>query len=168
MNKKLIAAPAAAVLLAGCSGAPTRHSQPPTVPPAASSMLAVTIAPAASVKPMSFYAHQYTAIVAAANAADARFADAVNKTGATAASVQPAASAAAAAVRKTDNQLLRVDWPTSKIRADVEAMVRVDATLAGDLDDVADHMNDLDPAGSAAQGAANIVRADLGLPPGGS
>jgi hypothetical protein len=77
-----------------------------------------------------------------------------------------------AAYRAADNALLRVDWPAAT-RWDVKELVRADSALIGDLEALegldafstgnwsSQFVQDAEKVGAAA----NIVRADLGLPP---
>jgi predicted RNA-binding Zn ribbon-like protein len=82
------------------------------------------------------------------------------------------AAPAVAAIREADNKLLRVAWPASTA-ADVKELVRAHGSMTGDLDGL-EGVNALSAGAwttqltqdaGKASAAANIVRADLGLPP---
>lgn len=76
-----------------------------------------------------------------------------------------------AAFEKGDGELLRVDWP-AETRADVKALVAADGAVLGDLrvlDTVSllsagDWSNQFSQDFGKLAAAADIVRADLGLP----
>jgi hypothetical protein len=76
------------------------------------------------------------------------------------------AALATAALEHFDNAILRADWP-SAVKADVRALVRTDAALQSDLEQIADtdDWTQLTRDAEASSSAANVVRADLGLPP---
>jgi hypothetical protein len=77
-----------------------------------------------------------------------------------------------AAYEDADNALLRVDWPPS-IAEDIKALVAANGALIGDLraadsQDVLSRsswLTQVSQDGGKSAAAANIVRADLGLPP---
>jgi len=77
-----------------------------------------------------------------------------------------------AAIRKGNNELLRVSWSTSTM-SDVKEMVRADGALIGDLAGLAgvdlfsvgNWSSQFTQDAGRLQAAVNIVRADLGLPP---
>jgi len=114
----------------------------------------VTTAATSTRIPLSVYAAKYSAIIAPANAYAGML-----PTNPSAAQLTTLAAADSAA----DNQLLRVAWPTPAITADVKAMVSADGAEIGDLQQ--DHDSALAADQGKAVAAANIVRADLGLPP---
>lgn len=156
------AAIACATLAACTSGRGSSTATRSPTPAATTSSVAASASPTVS---LAAYAHQYETVIAAANTAIGKLNTVAVKPNATAATLQPTASRTASAIQAADNKLLRVAWPTVKIRDDVDAMVRTDATFIGDLDDVADNLQNMQRDAAAASGAANIVRADLGLPP---
>jgi hypothetical protein len=79
---------------------------------------------------------------------------------------------ATSAITAADNALLRASWPANVV-PDIKSMTVVDAALIADLEQVNNqtalseggYMNQLQADESKASAAANIVRADLGLPP---
>jgi hypothetical protein len=106
---------------------------------------------------------QYLAIVAPENAA----LRSVPK-GLTAANVAPVVAAAETA----DNALLRVAWPSS-VLADVKLLVAADGAVIGDLRAVGPGgppaggtwLTQYETDAGKQQAAAQVVRADLNLPP---
>jgi hypothetical protein len=148
--------------LAGCGGAATVAGTAPAVSQAPAA--AVTTAPAVD------YAAQYLRIVGPANTALAAFGKAAQAlpAGATAADVARLAAPALADAQTADNKLLRAVWPVSA-QADIKALVTADAGLIAALQDTSasaqDYLTGVSQAGAKAGAAANIVRADLGLPP---
>lgn len=162
MNVKAIAAIAAVLGVAGCGGAtPARqaaHTARPSVTP-----------------DLNAAATAYLAAVAPANNAIATF-----QTQAAAlpadASGQDAARVArplVAAFQSVDEKLLRVAWPTDRIRADVQALVTADRTFESDLTNVSGQNafsvtawgDQISSDEGRLSAAVSVVRADLGLPP---
>jgi hypothetical protein len=119
-------------------------------------------------------AREYLRIVAPANAAhDALIKKSKsNDSDTTAEQLASDLAPVIAAYEEADNALLRVNWPPS-IEADVKALVAANGTLIGDLRaaDIQDVLSSSSWAtqvsrdGGRSAAAANIVRADLGLPP---
>ncbi len=77
-----------------------------------------------------------------------------------------------AGIQKADRELLRIDWP-APIAADIKELIRVQGALIGDLRGL-ENVNAFSAGSWSNQfsqdvgkltAAANIVRADLGLPP---
>jgi hypothetical protein len=132
---------------------------------AASSGAAVAPAasPSASATPLSFYANQYLAIVKPGNDAFAVF-NALPSS-ATDAEVGAAAAKVVPVEQSAEAALLRAQWPPN-VAADIKALVTSYGPLFGDLSDLtASNVDQMNRDAGAANAAANIVRADLGLPP---
>lgn len=157
----LLAALAAAGALAGCSTAAKTTSTATTTSRAVAA--STTVASSPSTKPLSFYAAQYSRIVAPANAAIDKL-KAMPST-ATDADVAAVAASIVPVVQKVDAELLRAQWPPN-VLTDIKAMVAADGPLLGDLNNLsAANMDAAIRESGAANAAANIVRADLNLPP---
>lgn len=154
--------------LAGCSShaattvgraAATTHSastvgSSTALPPAAS--------PGATGHPLAFYAAQYLADGKACMAAQ----DVLHKlpNDATDAQAQAAATNVVTACQAANAAALRQEWPAN-VMADLRAEVTADGPVFGDLADLVDNVDNLARDSGAANAAANLVRADLGLPP---
>lgn len=113
-----------------------------------------TSSSASAGKPLSYYAAQYLRTIGPLNSALDNLPD--NAT-------QTQLEQFVFVIRRADNSLLREQWPSAQVTADVQSLVRANGPVIGDL------MND-DPQGfvrdqNSASAAADIVRADLGLPP---
>ena len=125
-----------------------------TAPVVATTALAAKPTPTAT--PLSFYASQYLRIIAPLNAGLANLSNVANPT-------QAQLDDLASKIELADAALLRSSWPSAKAQGDIEALVRADGALIGDL-----RQND-GPNASRDAGTttadAQIVRADLGLPP---
>jgi hypothetical protein len=137
------------------------------VPAAALAQPQATVAPSTSK-----LAHTYLAIVAPVNRAIDRW-DASNAPTKTTGQTARVDSPLIAAITRADNRLLRVHW-SPRAAADIRSMVKADGAVIADLaidiqgvqafsvDDLDSRfVRDLQQVGTAA----NIVRADLGLPP---
>lgn len=115
------------------------------------------------------YGQQYLAIVGPANAAGNAAVIPDNPTGARLAQVF---APVIAAYQKADDALLRAQWPAGA-QADIKAMVTADGAVIGDMNaaagqnalSAASWETQLSSDGAKAKAAANVVRADLGLPP---
>jgi hypothetical protein len=112
--------------------------------------------------------HDYLQLVAPFNAVLDRFKAAAKDDTDSTSTKQIAKEAApvTAALRTFDNAMLRANW-SPRVRADVRAMVRADAGFQSDLEQLA-YTRDwagLTRDAEASSSAANVVRADLGLPP---
>ena len=118
-----------------------------------------SVPPSATAKPLSFYAAQYLRIGKPCLAAQAALrtattnADAIAKGKATAEGCQAANAAA-----------LRAEWPAN-VLVDIRASVMADGNVLGDLADLEHNAGSLVRDSGPANAAANIVHADLGLPP---
>jgi hypothetical protein len=160
----------AAGLVAGCGGGGGNEASPPAAPPPATTVATTT----AATPSQQELAATYLRIVKPANeeldrwfARAQRWTDNTPKTQAVKDS-QPLIDA----YEEAGSKLLRVPWPEAT-RADVKDLVRADAALIADLnglgtvDDLsADQwVSQFQHDASQAGAAANIVRADLGLPP---
>jgi|SRR5579871_805310 len=120
------------------------------------------------------YAQQYLAIVKPANDAEAAAIKALKALPdtATAAQVAAAFAPAAQAFEKCDNALLRAQWPPN-VEGDVKAMVTTNGALIGDINalsaqtslSISAWATTFQSDGAKSSAAANVVRADLGLPP---
>lgn len=166
MNVKAIAAIAAVLGVAGCGGA-TPTTQAAVTRPA---HLSPSVTP-----DLEAAAAAYLAAVAPANSAIATFQAQAAALPADA-SGQDAARVAhplVAAFQGTDEKLLRVDWPTDRIRADVQGLVTADRTFESDLTNVSGQNvfsvaawgDQISSDEGRLSAAVSIVRADLGLPP---
>lgn len=156
-----------AVLIASaCGGGNSATPNTTTSPPATT--------PTATTAPdLDALGQQYLKIVGPANQA----VDDFNKKtttytdNTTAEEVARDAAPLADALDKASNDLLQVDWPAS-VQQDVKEMVKAYGALSGDLRSVgnqtifsvANWTTQLAQDGGRARAAANIVRADLGLP----
>lgn len=75
------------------------------------------------------------------------------------------------AYRQVDRNLLSIDWPAT-VRADIDALVKADATFEGVMDSISSQSSvsasqwsqQFSTAASQVNAAVNIVRRDLGLP----
>lgn len=161
MKKIIIGAAAAgplALALTSCG------SGNPSTAPAASapspSQAAASTAPASPPANVDYKA-QYLRIVTPAN-------DAIDtlKTATGISQVQARAHAAAGAIQAADSQLLRARWPAG-VTPDIRALVMADGPVIVDLNDVVTAYQDgtLQTAVGSSGAAAQVVRADLGLPP---
>jgi hypothetical protein len=164
---------ACAATLAACSSNGSKSAAPTTAvaaPVATTAAVQAATTTAAAID----YKAQYLAIVAPANAALRTWRAALDKLG-----NDPAASDVArvtapliTAYESTDNALLRAQWPANA-EADIKNLVTTDGTLTGDLNaaggqnvfSAASWESQVASDGGKAGAAANIVRADLGLPP---
>ena len=158
-------------LLAGCGGN-GRKSAPPAS--AAATMTAPTAATGTAATPDKHeLAQKYLRIVAPANAALDTFNEKEKSYSSDTRAEQVVSDLAPviSAYQEADNALLRVNWPPS-IAADVKALVGANGALIGDLE-AADSQDVLSSSswttqasqdGGKSVAAANIVRADLGLP----
>lgn len=155
----VVLATTCALTLAACGGSGSGASGSSVTSDAVSTTAS---SPSASpTKPLSYYAAQYTTIVAPANKLIDQLSAASN---ASAADQQKIGTKVAAAIQLADQQLLRVNWPGST-GTDVKAQVNADGPLIGDLNDLANTSSSTASRDSAAaNSAANIVRADLALP----
>jgi hypothetical protein len=134
--------------------------------PAATSQAAPTSAPPspiASSTPLSVYAAQYEALIKPANDAFAAVRALPSNT--TDAAITAALAKTAPVIEAADAALLRVPWPPN-VATDIRALVTADGPLLADLANLSPSTIDeaLRESG-VANAAANIVRADLGLPP---
>lgn len=149
-----------ALAAAGCSssGHPAASSTPPpaTTP---TTVPASTRAAATTGQPLSWYAAQYTRISKPSTDAQAALQAVTDLSQA-----QPKADALIRAVQQVDAALLRASWPV-KIRADIESLIRAQGPFLGDLADVVANSDKLARDSGPANAAANILHADLGLPP---
>ena len=140
------------------SSPPAALSPPDSTPapgPSASSS-----APSPSATPLSWYASRYLAIVTPAQQAVTTF-EGIHRP-ATDAQIKAGFAIVKEAVDACDAALLGVAWP-GKAEADVRSVVRDDATELADFEAL-----NLTKARSDAgilERDANLVRADLGLPP---
>ncbi len=161
MKKIIISAAAAgplALALAACgSGQPSTSSAAggPGPSPAAAST-----APASPLVTVNYKA-QYLRIVTPAN-------DAIDtlKSSTGVSQLQARANAVAQAFQTADDQLLRAQWPAS-VTPDIRAMVLADGPVIVDLRDLINtyESGTLQTALGSSTAAAQVVRADLGLPP---
>ncbi len=154
----------AVLMLASCGG--SGGEQTTTVLPA---QLQTTTKPTTTSKATSYATgRDYLRLVARFNAALAHFqAEAKDDTDSTSTKqIAKEAAPVTAALRAFDNAALRANWPPS-VRADVRALIRADAGFRSDLEQLAytRDWSGLTRDAEASSAAANVVRADLGLPP---
>jgi hypothetical protein len=116
---------------------------------------------AQATQPLTFYAAQYLKIVEPGETAVASMRKITANY--TVAQAQAIATAAAAAVKQVDAALLQASWPAA-IAADIRAEVTADAPILRDLANLAKGSGHLVADSRAANSAANITRAALGLP----
>lgn len=146
----------------GPSSAAAVHEMVTSAAPTASaSAPAIT----SSTHPLSYYASEYVRIVAPGNAALDKMSAAANAKNPSLSQVQSLATAAAKIAQSEDAQLLRIAWPSPTIAQDVRSLVKADGPVIGDLDNIEGSQTTLYRDDGAANAAANIVRADLGLKP---
>lgn len=69
------------------------------------------------------------------------------------------------AIDKYDQRLLRINWPTPAITADVKAAVQAASVVAADVVDSTTFQSKLSADNQAWHTASSQVRADLKLPP---
>ena len=151
-------------LLAACGGNTLKASHAATVSNTASVTNAATMsaAPTPSPTPLSFYAAQYLRIGKPCEDAQARLkALPDNSPDSTYASV---AAAVATACQESNSALLRAQWPEN-VYTDIKAEVVADGPVLGDLADLINNIKNVVRDSGPANAAANIVRADLVLPP---
>lgn len=162
MRKTALAAlPAlAALALAGCSAHSAKPGNDVSAAPAAATSPAAS--PNAASRPLAFYASQYLADGKACMDAQ----DVLHKlpNGASVDQAQATATKMVAACQAGNAAMLRQEWP-AKVMADIRAEVTSDGPVFGDLADLADNAGSVARDAGAANAAANLVRADLGLPP---
>lgn len=145
----------AAIAMCAVVGFATACSAP-AKPTAPNSGARTAVQPSPSATPLSFYAGQYVRIVAAVStiAAD------IDKAHGSATPAQ--IIALIAAIQQADDGLARSSWPNTRIITDVQAMVRADRSVVGDLKSGtygAQLTRDL----AAGNAAVNIINTDLGL-----
>jgi hypothetical protein len=168
MAKTTIAAlVAAAALVAGCSKSAPSTSTKPSISAAAVNQSAAPVSPAASpttasATPLAFYASQYLADGKACMAAQDVLHNAPNS--ATGAQLQVMATNIVKACQAANAVILRQSWPAN-VLADLRAEVTADGPVFGDLTDMLSNSGSLLRDSGIANAAANLVRADLGLPP---
>lgn len=169
--------PAVSVALAlvlggsGCGGSTNKTAAPASPKPPASTSASASASPSA-IKPSPpaiNYGAQYLRLVAPYNAANDRYGRALKAAGCLHSCLRQtidraiATSGIVKANQAFDNSILRAQWPASVV-PDIQALVRTDAAWITGL-----QTNPFDPANdalaSASTTAANIVRADLHLPP---
>jgi hypothetical protein len=157
----------AVLVVAACGGGNSAAPNTTTTKPAATTT--ATTAP-----DLDALGQQYLTIIGPANQAVNEF----NKKtttytdNTTAEEVARDAAPLADAIDKASNDLLQVDWPAS-IQQDIKELVKAYGALSGDLRSVgnqtifsiANWTTQFAQDGGRARAAANIVRADLGLPP---
>lgn len=164
----LAALVAAAALAASCSSHATTAGASPTAAKssAASAQSATPVSPAvsptASATPLAFYASQYLADGKACMAAQ----DALHKApnNATDTQLQAFATDIVKTCQAANAVMLRQAWPAN-VLADLRAEVTADGPVFGDLADLVSNSDNVLRDAGAANAAANLVRADLGLPP---
>ena len=149
------------------SSSPTAPNASPSssapVPAAASSApvpAATSSAPVPSATPLSWYASRYVAIVTPAHDAVTAF-EAIRRP-ATDAQIKAGFAIVKSAVDACDTALLAVAWP-GKAEVDVRSVVRDDATELADFEAL--NLTKASSDGTILKRDANLVRADLGLPP---
>jgi hypothetical protein len=173
--RKTVILGAAVVGVAACGGSTTLATTTPAAAPVAST--AGPVAPASSAAPTTAaadYGSQYVAITAPANDALSMWRSAIRKLGSDSSpSVIANVTATVAVVLDgTNHELLRAHWPASA-EADVKAVVWDEGALIGDLSAVgrqnwftaASWESHVSADAGKASAAADVVRADLGLPP---
>jgi hypothetical protein len=142
----------AAIALAGCGATKSAPTAAPTT----------MASPIATSTPVAFYATQYDDIATPGLAAEAALEGLPASD--TTAQRQVLATNMVTVEKTADAALLRDTWPPN-VAPDVRALVAATAPLLVDLADLAAHkatlVNDL----ATAKAAANVVHADLGLPP---
>src|SRR5262245_54894906 len=170
LNSRAFALTLAVGLLAGCGGGGSK-AKPGSTTESRTDGGSMTESPPSQHE----LAQTYLRIVKPANAEADRFNAKANRWDDSTTNAQAAKDAAPliAAIQKADGKLLRVHWPAAT-EADIKALIRADGALIGDLRALKGV--DMSSAGSLSnqferdagdvQAAANIVRADLGLPPG--
>ena len=144
------------VAIAGCAGHATAPASTSTTPLAVAKSAVAAAKPKPTVTPLSFYASQYLRIIAPLNAELATLSNIANPT-------QAQLDEMASKIEVADTALLRAPWPSTKAQSDIETLVRADGALIGDLQQN-DGPNASRDAGTTTADA-QIVRADLGLPP---
>lgn len=152
MSVRACAAVSCLLALTACGGSSHKSS---TTDPASSPSASAVV----TEKPMSFYADQYLRIGKPCVDAQSKLRAAVGD-----AAIIAAAKATSQACQASNAELLRGDWPTN-VKADIRAEVLADGPLLGDLADAATNAGSVVRDSGPANAAANIVRADLGLPP---
>ena len=151
MNLVKLAPVVAVLALAACGGSTAPTTVTSTPPPAVAPVVAK---PSPTPTPLSYYAAQYTRLVTPFNTALDKLGNAPTQ-----AQLNDLADKTTAA----DVALLRASWPSAKVQSDIEALVRSDGAVIGDLqqNNGAEFTRDAETATANAE----IVRADLGLPP---
>jgi hypothetical protein len=171
--RKLTLIPAAAVCaaaLAACGGSSHTTTTVTTPTPAP---VATTVAAKPTPDGMSRAqaSRAYLAAIAPANAALDAFKTKVKAMSASdtdwASAVQPSATAAAAAYNAANVKLAHLAQSYPAAAADLKALITADGPMTGDLSNVVDSedwVGALARDARTSSGAAQIVRADLGLP----
>lgn len=152
MDLRLSSALVLAGLALGACGGAASHGNPSAAAPRGSS-------PAATDKPLSFYAAQYLRIGKPCIEAQAKLKAATSDSDAIARGKETAS-----ACQNSNAALLRANWPPA-VMADIRAEVLADGPIIADLNDLANNADSVVRDSGPANAAANIVRADLGLPP---
>lgn len=130
-------------------------------PPSAASSSAPT---SSSAQPMSFYAAQYIKIGATCIADQDALNKLIDQTPQDPEAIEKQGMKIAADCQAADAEMLRASWPPA-ILPEVKAEVTADGPVLGDLMDLEGNQDNLQRDSGAANAAANILRADLGLPP---
>jgi hypothetical protein len=153
----VIVATAALLTVAACDSHKTQHATPP----------AATATSASEPTPKE-QADRFLAIITPVNEASARFAaETVGRHVFTRKQWDSIVKPFLAAIKQSNTALLRADW-SATVRADIRSLVDADAAWMADFSTAYDT---LDAAATVARDiaasrrAANVVRADLGLPP---
>lgn len=120
---------------------------------------AATAAPTPTEKPLAFYAAQYQRISKPCEDAQAKL-KATNGD----AAIIAAGSVIFSACQAANAALLRAHWP-AKIDADIRAEVVADGPILADFADLPNNARNVVRDSGPANAAANILHADLGLPP---
>jgi hypothetical protein len=144
----------AALALSACGGTSSSGIASSDTSPAPSSAASAT----ATNKPLSFYAAQYLRIGKPCTEAQAKLKSAKSDSDAIARGKE-----VASACQDSNAALLRASWP-SNILVDIRALVVADGPVIADFNDLANNSDSVVRDSGAANAAANIVRADLGLP----
>ena len=182
MRGRIVVVPVVAlVFVAGCGGAGSSKALTSATPTATSSSAvassaraavsasdsasalgssASSSAPGPSATPLSWYASRYVAIVTPALRAVTAF-EGMHRP-ATDAQIKAGFAIVKEAVDACDVALLSVAWP-GKAEVDVRSLVRDDATELADFEAL--NLTKASSDGSVLRRDANLVRADLGLPP---
>jgi hypothetical protein len=142
-----------ALALAGCSAAKSAAVEP------ASRAVA---SPTNTVAPIAFYAAQYNEIAVPGHAAEAAL-ESLPASDSTA-QRQVLATKLVTIENTADAALLHDRWP-AKVEPDIRALVTATGPLLVDLADLAAHNATVVSDIATAEAAANVVHADLGLPP---